>query len=65
MTPSELRAIRTDLGLTQDALATTLGVSRRAVVYWEQGDRPIPQPVAMLLQLLIENPGILELFTPS
>jgi len=33
-----IRAVRKELGLTQEALAQETGVSRRQVVYWEKGE---------------------------
>jgi transcriptional regulator with XRE-family HTH domain len=42
MTPSELVAARTSLGLGQAALARALGMSTTAVWRWEKGERPIP-----------------------
>lgn len=30
-----IRKLRTDKGLSQDQLATEIGVSRQAIIYWE------------------------------
>lgn len=37
--PDERRRIRVTAGITQDELATVLGVSRAAVARWESGNR--------------------------
>ena len=39
-----LRAWRSEAGLSQDALATLLGVSRPAVARWERAERTAPAP---------------------
>ena len=49
MTPAELTSARNILGLTQGALATALGASRRAVQFWEAGERAIPELVARVI----------------
>ena len=55
MTPAELKAIRKTLKLTQQGMADALGLSLGAIRKYEQGDRPIPGPVILLL----ENPIVL------
>lgn len=52
MTPAALRTARRGLGLTQEALAATLGVSVRAVQSWEQGQRPVPGWVPRFLECI-------------
>lgn len=42
MTPTELKNRRIELGLTQQALADVLGVSRLTVIHWEQGKAKFP-----------------------
>lgn len=41
-TGTNLRQYREQLGFTQDALATYLGVSRPVISYYETGERAIP-----------------------
>lgn len=55
MTGAELRKQRKNLGLTQVQLADRLGVSGNAVARWERGERRISQPVALLIELLIQS----------
>lgn len=43
MTPNEIRDIRIDLGMTQDAFARALGVFLRTVQRWEAGTTGIPE----------------------
>ena len=50
MTPTGLKRIRRELGLTQRELAALLGVGRIAVARWETGARGISEPVARLVQ---------------
>ena len=39
MTGPEIRELRKALGWTQQRLAEACGVTRRAVIFWEQGQR--------------------------
>lgn len=43
MTPVEIKALRQRLGLSQQALADEIGVSKRCIQYWEAGERKIPR----------------------
>src|SRR5262249_1740954 len=52
MTPDELRAIPTVLGLSRAHLAKLLSRSPRCISHWTVGDRPLPYEVGILLQLL-------------
>lgn len=49
MTGPDFRSIRERLGWTQQGLAERLGVTVRAVRYYEAGSRKVPGPVARLL----------------
>lgn len=49
MTGADLRAIRHDLGLSQEALARELQVSSNTVARWEQGNRPIPRSLPLTI----------------
>ncbi len=52
--PGRLPALRTELGLSQEALAQALGVSSRTVARWEEGGVS-PSPLALTrLRLLAE-----------
>lgn len=50
MTNEQFKAARDGLGLTQAQLAHKIGLSERAIQYYEQGGRNIPAPVSMLLE---------------
>lgn len=50
MTPTECRAVREYLGLTQDETATRLGVTERTVRSWETGRHAIPDGVRCELE---------------
>ena len=55
MTGTDLRTIRTRLGLTQEELGQRLGVRKNTVWRWETGMRHIPEPVARLLSYLAKE----------
>jgi DNA-binding transcriptional regulator YiaG len=52
MTPTQIKHLRHDRGLSVDAMAEMLGVSRMAVNKWEQGQRVPAGPALILLQAL-------------
>ena len=52
MTPAEFRHWRERKAYTLDAAANALGISRRMVAYYEQGNRPIPRVVALATRAL-------------
>ena len=57
MTPSELRAARKTLGLTQSALAKALRLSEkngdRSVRIWEQDGNTVPGPVQVAIEAML------------
>lgn len=57
MSPSEVRAARAALGMTQAQLAAALAVTVRAVRYWEQDGtaKPCKGLPAVALRLLLEK----------
>jgi transcriptional regulator with XRE-family HTH domain len=55
MTGKRFKQIRTRLGLTQTRLAELLGVWANTVAVWERGEKPIPGPVELAMQLLLEK----------
>jgi len=63
MTPAELTSARNILGLTQGALATALGASRRAVQFWEAGERAIPELVARVIRAEMEGFEVLDILS--
>lgn len=52
-----VRAVRSKLGLTQRELARALGVSRRAVQYWEAGVRTPDVRTQLALEYLLLRQG--------
>ena len=54
MTSEELKAAREELGWTQSALASALGVTPRAVKYYEAGQRAIPGPVQRIVTSVLD-----------
>ncbi|MCS6290397.1 MAG: helix-turn-helix transcriptional regulator [Nitrospira sp.] len=55
MTPTDLKTLRSALGLSQQALADRLGVTRNTVTRWEMGLHPIP-PLAANFLATIRTP---------
>jgi DNA-binding transcriptional regulator YiaG len=52
MTPDEFRRWRERKAYTLDTAAKALGLSRRMVAYYEQGDKAIPRVVALATRAL-------------
>ena len=52
MTAESFRRRRTRKAYTLDQAARALGLSRRMVAYYEEGDRPIPRVVALATRAL-------------
>jgi DNA-binding transcriptional regulator YiaG len=55
MTPATFRAALAALGYTQSGFAAIARVDARTVRKWAAGDRAIPGPVAVLLEMLAEK----------
>jgi transcriptional regulator with XRE-family HTH domain len=54
MTSNQYRQALKKLGLSQVRAAMFLGVSIRSAHGWANGENPVPEPVAMLLRVMIE-----------
>jgi len=57
MTSEEFKAIRDRLNLTQGQLADKIGLSERSIRYYEQGGRPVPATVSILLETFLRGLG--------
>lgn len=57
MTSEEFKATREQLDMTQAQLAYRIGMSERAIRYYEQGSRSVPAPVSMLLETFLKAVG--------
>jgi transcriptional regulator with XRE-family HTH domain len=56
MTPTELKAARAQLGLSQARLSAALGLAKnglRTIRRYELGERQIPGPVALAIKYLL------------
>ena len=54
--PLDVKSIRSQTGLTQEAFAARLGVSLGTLRHWERGDRQPHGPARVLLQVIAKNP---------
>ena len=54
MKATELRKLRTVLGLTQAGLAKAVGVTTNAIAMAERGERGIGEPMARLVKMLAQ-----------
>lgn len=55
MTSEEFKATRDRLNLTQAGLADKIGLSERSIRYYEQGGRPVPATVSILLEAFLRG----------
>lgn len=60
MTPNQLQAALDHLGSSQRNAGRWLGVGERQVRRWIAGDSAIPEPVAILLRLMVAHNISLE-----
>jgi len=61
MTADEYRAALDKLGINQQAASRFFGVGARTSRRWVAGEARIPNPVAMLLQLMVKKKLKLEI----
>jgi transcriptional regulator with XRE-family HTH domain len=54
MSGTELRRLRTVLGLSQAGLAEAVGVTTNAIALAERGERGIGEPLARLVKMLVQ-----------
>jgi len=55
MTPSDLRSIRREAGLSMNGLARLLGVTSHAVYMWESGRRGISKVTEIAVRAVISK----------
>jgi DNA-binding transcriptional regulator YiaG len=61
MIPQQIRALRLSRRMTQEEFGRALGVSTRAVIKWERGERVPGGPAVLLMQQMQkEKPKIPE-----
>jgi transcriptional regulator with XRE-family HTH domain len=53
MTPNEFKASRLTLGLTQKRIGERLSLSVRQIIRYEDGTTPVPEALALLIDILI------------
>ena len=59
MTGEQIKAIRTEAGLSQAGFARFVGCSLRAIQSWEQGDRECPEWTVGLIRYKAEHEGLI------
>lgn len=52
MQPDEMKATRKTLGMTQEQMASAIGMSRKAIVEMEAGKAPIEKRTALAVKYL-------------
>ena len=52
MTERDVKRVRAKLRLTQDELASLVGVTRNTVARWEMGMHPVSLPIERLIRTL-------------
>lgn len=55
MTAKQFKEARKKLGVSQEALAQTLGISVWSVARYEKGSHPVPGPVNLALRYLVST----------
>src|ERR1019366_8340641 len=64
MTAKDVRAVRDRLQASQGVLARCLNVSTKLVQAWEAGERTPSGPALVLLRMVEQQPGLVEMFYP-
>jgi DNA-binding transcriptional regulator YiaG len=60
MTPDQIRDTLNRLELTTNRAAQLVGVDDRTMRKWLAGERGMPEPVVRLLQLVLEDRGLIS-----
>lgn len=55
-----IRELRMAAGMTQKALAESLGISKRAIESWEGGQRTCPPYVTKLIEYWLRGEGYIK-----
>lgn len=54
--PIDVKALRTEIGMTQEEFAARFGVSTATLRHWERGDRSPQGPALVLLNVIKHDP---------
>jgi putative transcriptional regulator len=54
--PVDVKALRMEIGMTQEQFAAKFGVSTATLRHWERGDRSPQGPALVLLNVIKHNP---------
>ncbi len=57
---TRLKELRQLLGYSQRDMAAEFQVTHGAISQWESGDRPIPGPIARLIEIYSDNLGVID-----
>lgn len=55
-TPIDVKAIRSEIGMTQTQFASSFGISLGTLRHWERGDRKPRGPALVLLNVVAKEP---------
>ena len=58
LSPLDVKAIRTKVGMSQSEFATSFGISVGTLRHWEQGNREPHGPARVLLNVLAKEPKV-------
>lgn len=59
LSPNDIAQYRKSLFLTQKEFALLMGVTYQAVMYWETGQRCMPEPAVRLIHLFQKFPQLI------
>ena len=59
-TPAQIKEFRKQMAMTQNSMARAMNTSPRAVQQWEQGQRTVSGPAAMLMKIFGDHPEIIQ-----
>lgn len=57
--PTDVKKIRTKLGMSQNEFASAFGISVSTLRHWERGDRTPQGPALVLLNLVAKEPKVI------
>lgn len=66
LSPVDVKAIRTEIGMSQAEFASAFGITIGTLRHWEKGDRKPRGPALALLNVAAKEPGaVLRALSPN